>query len=404
MPGGKGENLSEKIFVVNSGSSSVKYRQFDGSPENTRSKGLLEGIGTPRCRLHHWPAAGDEKHLPLGELDHHQALAQLLEFLEQEAVLNPLAPPRVIGHRVVHGGGRFTTPCLVDKEVLRRLKDLEDLAPLHNPANVAGAEVFHDHFPTVPQVAVFDTAFHRTLPEVAFRYALPEPYYTEHRVRRYGFHGISHQYVAKRAAVLLGRPFEELRLISLHLGNGASATAIDGGRSVDTSMGMTPAEGLMMGTRSGDLDPAIPLYLIEHAGLSPHQVDEALNQQGGLRAIGGSQDMREIITRMDQGDAAAALAFEMFCYRIRKYVGAYWAVLGGVDGLIFTAGIGENTPRVREKVVAGLEPWGVHLDAAANTGAVGREAVISTPGSGTAVLVIPTDEESEIARQALDCL
>jgi acetate kinase len=301
----------------------------------------------------------------------------------------------------VHGGDRFAAPTLIDDGVAAAIRELIPLAPLHNPSNLLGIEAARGRFPRAPHVAVFDTAFHQTLPPHAFRYAVPAELYERHRVRRYGFHGSSHAYVARQAAAHLGRATDVVNLITLHLGNGASAAAIAGGRSIDTSMGLTPLEGLVMGTRCGDLDPALHFYLLRQTGMAPADLETLLNSASGLKGLCGVADMREIQSRAAAGDGEAALALELFCYRVKKYVGAYAAALGRVDAVVFTGGIGENSAVVRGKVCAGLENLGIILDAAENAHNAGTEALISREGSPVAILVIPTDEEAEIARQAM---
>jgi len=324
--------------------------------------------------------------------------------LDDASDLTQGKPPVAVGHRVVHGGEEFYRPTQIDDAVLATVKRLAPLAPLHNPANIAGIEVARAAFPKTPQVAVFDTAFHHTLPPVAYRYALPHETYQQHGVRRYGFHGTSHQFVAKQVAAHLERPLARLNAIVLHLGNGASAAAIENGRSVDTSMGLTPLEGLIMGTRSGDIDPAIVFHLARQAGMELEEIDRLLNRESGLRGICGDNDMREVERRAAAGDEQAELAVAMFAYRIKKYLGAYMAVLGRVDAIAFTAGIGENSPTVRARCLAGLEPLGVELDEGRNTAGRGACYEIQADTSGVKVLVVATDEELEIAEQTLACL
>ncbi len=297
---------------------------------------------------------------------------------------------------MVHGGDVVSAPTLVDDDLIEVIRRLVPLAPLHNPANLAGIEAARATWPTVPQVAVFDTAFHRTLPPAAYRYAVPAAWFAEHGVRRYGFHGTSHDYVSARAADVLGRPLAELDLIVAHLGNGASMTAVQGGRSVETSMGLSPLEGLVMGTRSGDIDPAVIGYMAEASGRDEAEVLAELNRSSGLLGLCGDSDLREIASRIEAGDEAADLALDVFCHRIRKYVGAYVAVLGGCDALVFTAGIGEHSALVRARVCAGLGVFGMQLDEGRNERS---ETVISTDGATTKVLVVPTDEEHAIAEQ-----
>ncbi|HJX43794.1 MAG TPA: acetate/propionate family kinase, partial [Geodermatophilus sp.] len=307
-------------------------------------------------------------------------------------------------HRVVHGGDRFSAPVLVDDDVVRAIRELAELAPLHNPVNATGIDVARRVFPDLPHVAVFDTAFHATLPAHASTYAVPREWAREHGVRRYGFHGTSHAFVSRGAAELLGRPLGETNTVVLHLGNGASATAVAGGRSVDTSMGMTPLEGLVMGTRSGDVDPALGAHLHRVAGLGPAEVDRALNSASGMLALAGTNDLREVHRRIADGDDAAALALDVFCHRVRRYVGAFMAVLGRTDAIAFTGGIGENDAVVRARSLAGLEPLGITLDADRNGARAPGARRVSADGSPVAVLVVPTDEELEMARQTVELL
>ncbi|MBX3094175.1 MAG: acetate kinase [Cryobacterium sp.] len=365
------------VFVVNSGSSSIKYDLFDASTLESIASGLLERIGEP---------GGDAA-------DHTAGMRAVLASLPDDPIV-------AVGHRVVHGGSRFSAPTLLTDEIVDEIDALSALAPLHNPANVLGIAAARAAMPDVPHVAVFDTAFHQTLPPAAYTYAIDREVARAHDVRRYGFHGTSHEYVSREAAALLDRPLGELKTIVLHLGNGASATAVDGGRSVDTSMGLTPLEGLVMGTRSGDLDPGILLHLAR-AGYDTDALDELLNRRSGLLGLAGRRDMRDVVTAADGGDQDAALALDVWAHRIRKYVGAYAAVLGGLDAIVFTAGIGENNPALRARALAGLEFLGVSVDPVLN-GSASREARrISPPDAAVAVLVIPTDEELEIARQTL---
>jgi acetate kinase len=360
--------------VINSGSSSVKYRLFDG--DRNLARGLVERIGEPGG-----PAA-----------DHDEALRQALGSVD-------LAGLAAVGHRVVHGGLRFAEPTLIDDDVVAEIEALVPLAPLHNPANLAGIAVARRLLPDAPQVAVFDTAFHRTLPPAAATYAIDAATAEEYGIHRYGFHGTSHAYVSRRTAALLERPLADVNTVTLHLGNGASACAVEGGRSVATSMGLTPLEGLVMGTRSGDLDPAVVFHLHRNAGMPLDEIDRLLNKRSGLTGLAGVNDMREVLRRRDAGDAAAALAFDVYCHRIRSYVGAYYAVLGRLDAIAFTAGVGENAAPVREAALAGLERLGIEVDPVRNKGR--GERLISPHGTEVAVCVVPTDEEREIAGQAL---
>jgi acetate kinase len=397
-----------KVLVLNSGSSSIKYQLFQADGWAVLASGSVSRIGEPQSELKgRWARPDGEWescHLGMPVADHRDGLERIVARLRESAVLADVAELRAVGHRVVHGGEVFHRPTLVDDRVVEVIRDMIPLAPLHNPANLAGIEVARGLFPEVPQVAVFDTAFHQSMPPEAYRYALPEDLYREHKVRRYGFHGTSHHYVAKRAAELLGKPLAECNLITLHLGNGASATAIRAGRSVDTSMGLTPLEGLVMGTRCGDIDPAIHFYLARNLGLDNDALDDLLNRRSGLLGLCGVNDMREIQARARAGDALADLAVGVFCHRLRKYLGAYYAQLGRVDAVVFTGGIGENDARVRASTCADLEGLGIVLDPAANAAGDGGERAVSTPASRVAVLVIPTNEELEIARRALEAV
>ena len=397
--------MDKKCVVINCGSSSIKLEIYTAPALVSIAEGVLEKIGTPdsRLRQRRFGADGslrDEMHSrPIA--DHQAGFEFILEVNARDRIITDAGEVAAIGHRVVHGGDRFAAPTLIDDGVVAAIRDLIPLAPLHNPSNLLGIEEARRRFPLAPHVAVFDTAFHQTLPPQAFRYAVPTELYEQHRVRRYGFHGSSHAYVARQAAAHLGKAPEAVNLITLHLGNGASAAAIAGGKSIDTSMGLTPLEGLVMGTRCGDLDPALHFYLLRQTGMAPAELEKLLNGGSGLKGLCGLNDMREIQTRAAAGDAAAALALEIFCYRVKKYVGAYSAVLGQVDAVVFTGGIGENSVIVRQKVCAGLENLGIVLDEAENAHTAGTEALISREGSPVAVLVVPTDEEAEIARQAM---
>lgn len=366
------------VFVVNSGSSSIKYDLFNAETLESITSGLLERIGEP---------GGDAT-------DHTAGMRHVLDSLPASEII-------AVGHRVVHGGQRFSGPTILDDEIVAEIDRLSSLAPLHNPANVLGIRAARDAMPGVPHVAIFDTAFHATLPPAAYTYAIDRDVAARHEVRRYGFHGTSHKYVSRTAASFLGRPLASLKTIVLHLGNGASITAVDGGRSVDTSMGLTPLEGLVMGTRSGDLDPGILLHLTRVAGLSVDDLDNLLNRRSGLLGLTGKSDMRDVSEAADQGDAAAVLALEVWAHRIRHYVGAYLAVLGGLDVIVFTAGIGENNAALRARALAGLEFLGIVVDPERNTAPSRDAREISPTGAAVRVLVIPTDEELEIATQTL---
>jgi acetate kinase len=395
--------MGRDVLVLNAGSSSMKYQLIDMARRERLAVGIVERIGgAGGGRLVHRPAGAAPHAVEAPFADHAQALEAILSAFDAAGPDLRTRRPAAVGHRVVHGGTSFDQPTPIDDGMLQRIKALSPLAPLHNPANVTGIEVARLAFPDVPHVAVFDTAFHRTLPPAAYTYAVPDSWREQHAVRRYGFHGTSYRYVARRAAAVLGREPLETNLIVLHLGNGASACAVEGGRSVETSMGMTPLEGLVMGTRSGDLDPAVHAYLQRVAGLDAEQIDEALNHRSGLLALSGSSgDLRDVWRSVEQGDAKARAAIDVYCHRIRKYVGSYYAVLGRVDAVVFTAGVGENEPRVRDMSLRGLERLGIAVDAARNRAEGGGERFISPEGAQVPVLVVPTDEEIEIAQQAL---
>jgi acetate kinase len=392
-----------KILVINSGSSSLKYQLFDMAGGAILTAGSVERIGELNPALRHrWRTRADSMDEFVRDVtapDHRAAFAAIAAAMRETGVMDDVERVDGIGHRVVHGGERFRAPTCIDADVVAAIRALIPLAPLHNPPNLLGIEVCLELFPRVPQVAVFDTAFHQTMPPHAYRYALPQGLYTDHAVRRYGFHGTSHAYVAKRAAQHLGKPLDSLNLITLHLGNGASATAIQNGRCVDTSMGMTPLEGLVMGTRCGDLDPALGFYIGRATGLDPAAVETLLNKESGLKGLCEANDMREVLRRMDAGDVQARLAFDIYCYRIRKYIGAYTAVLGRVDAIVFTAGVGENAPAVRAHVCAGLEALGIRIDTPRNDAASGEIGEIQERDSVVKLLVIRTNEELEIAEQ-----
>lgn len=366
-----------QIFVVNSGSSSIKYQLVDVETEEVALSGLLERIGEPGS----------------GVADHEDGMRQVLDRL---GVAEQIV---AVGHRVVHGGSMFDRATLVTAEVEEQIDELSALAPLHNPANLQGIRAARKALPHVPHVAVFDTAFHQTLPAAAYTYAIDAELAEKHRVRRYGFHGTSHKYVSEQAAIFLDRPLSELKTIVLHLGNGASVAAIDGGVSVETSMGMTPLEGLVMGTRSGDVDPAVLIHLHRQAGLDFDELDTLLNRRSGLLGLTGSGDMRDVQDAASRGDSTAEAALAVYRHRVRRYIGAYIAHLGGLDALVFTAGVGENNVLLRRRTLAGLEFLGIAIDQDRNELVSKKARFISPDGSPVAVLVIPTNEELEIARQ-----
>jgi len=381
------------VLVLNAGSSTIKYR-LDGG-DRVLASGLIERIGEDGARLVHRFADGDERVVERPVADHADGFRLLFAELG-----HPADALLAVGHRIVHGGDRFTNPTLVDDAVLAELEALTPLAPLHNPAGTRGIEVAREHYPDVPQVAVFDTAFHHTMPAHARRYALPRDLADRYRIRRYGFHGISHAYVTRRAAEHLGRPTAEQNLVTLHLGNGASAAAVSGGRSIDTSMGLTPLPGLVMGTRGGDVDPGVVFHLHREAGMSVAEIEDLLTRHSGLIGLAGTGDLREVHRRAADGDDAATEAIDLYCYRIRSYIGAYAAALGRVDAVVFTAGVGEHDPEVRARVCAGLEGFGLRVDPQRNTAPRTDVRTISPDDSAVAVLVVPTDEEGEIARHA----
>jgi len=398
-----------RVLVLNLRSNSLNYRFFDASRPSERLHGAIEHIGEAASCHVSWQR-NEERTRQIAVPDHAAALDLALRRLidPEHRLLNNLDELTAIGHRVVHGGARYTEATVIDDEVLAAIEGLSQLAPLHNPVAVAGIKAARARLPKVPQVAVFDTAFHSSMPEHAWTYALPRALAAQHGLRRYGFHGTSHRYVAQRAAAYLQRASRELRLITCHLGHGASVCAIDHGRSVDTSMGLTPLEGLCMDTRSGDVDPGLVIYLCTALGMTPARVDQLLNRESGLLGMSGrSKDMRELEQAAAEGDEAARLAISVFCYRVKKYIGSYVAVLGGLDALIFTGGIGQGSDWVRARVCQGLAGMGITLDEMANrTPALDGQEIrrISDPSAPVAVLVVPTDEEAMIARETINAL
>lgn len=397
-----------KVLVINSGSSSIKFRLYDMERERLLGDGLLERIGEPAGgnTYHIYSSPGDveeyKENTPCP--DHETGLQRVFDVLKNKVHIRPESSLSAIGHRVVHGGEAFQIPVQIDETVMEGIRKVSPLAPLHNPANLEGISATRRLCPEVPQVAVFDTAFFRNLPPCSGRYALPEVFYKDHHVRRFGFHGISHQHVSREAAVFLKKPFETLRLISLHLGNGASAAAVRDGNCIDTSMGMTPLEGLIMGTRSGDLDPSIPFHLARTLGMSFDEIETLLNHNSGMKGLCGVKDMREVRQLAEDGDESARLAIDMYCYRICKYVGAYHAILGGLDALVFTAGIGENDPSIRSTICEKLAALGISIDPMRNRNSTGETFQINHDESKASVLVVHTNEELEIARQTVSTL
>lgn len=396
------------VVVINSGSSSIKYQIFNMSDNNVLASGVIERIGESQSSLKHkWlkpDGEYEEIFLTQAIADHKEGFQWITNVSKDTGLTKQLKELFGIGHRVVHGGEVFHKPTIINDEVIEAIRKMVPLAPLHNPANLVAIEAALKNYPDVPQVAVFDTAFHQGMPPYAFHYAVPYELYKDYHIRRYGFHGTSHQFVSKQAAIYLGRPLKELNLITLHLGNGASAAAIKGGRSMDTSMGLTPLEGLIMGTRCGDIDPSLPFYIAQRSGLSFNDIDSLLNKESGLKGICGANDMREIISRAKENDALAMLSLDMFCYRIKKYIGAYYAVLGGIDAAVFTGGIGENAALVREKCCEGLEALGISIDVEKNNSTSREAREINQNAAPVKVLVIPTNEELEIAVQTVDTI
>jgi acetate kinase len=394
-----------KVAVINCGSSSIKYEVF-GLPDCTMlATGLIEKIGSSEGRLRqrrrNADGSFDEQVHSKPLADHRDAFEFMAHVNRENRIIQDDSELFGVGHRVVHGGEVFREPTVIDDEVVEAIRRLIPLAPLHNPSNLLGIEIARARFVGVPQVAVFDTAFHQTLPPHAFHYATPYAWYAEHQVRRYGFHGSSHQYVAREAAKYLDKASETVSLITLHLGNGASAAAVQRGASIDTSMGLTPLEGLIMGTRSGDIDPALHFFIMRQRGISADELERSLNSQSGLKGICGLNDMREIIDQAERGNDRAELAIQMFCYRIKKYIGAYMAVLGGVDAIVFTGGIGENASVVRQGVCKDLEHLGVAVDSDKNKTVRGNVAEIQKDGAPVRILVVRTNEEFEIAQQTM---
>ena len=388
-----------KTISINAGSSSLKWQLYLMPEEMVLAKGLLERIGL-KDSISTVKFDGRSEKQVLDIADHTQAVKILLDDLKRFNIIESYDEITGVGHRVVAGGEHFKDSALVDEEVIQKVEELSLLAPLHNPANAAGIRAFREILPDITSVVVFDTSFHTTMPEKAYRYPIPTKYYTENKVRKYGAHGTSHEYVAKEAAKILGRPIEELKLITCHIGNGASITAVDKGVSVDTSMGFTPLGGVMMGTRTGDIDPAIIPYLMQYTDdfNTPEDISRVLNRESGLLGVSEkSSDMRDIHEAMRAGDAKAQLANDIFVDRIQKYIGQYLAVLNGADAIIFTAGIGENSVTIRRLVVEGISWFGCNVDPEKNVR--GAEGVISSPDAKVKVLVIPTDEELVIARE-----
>lgn len=390
-----------KILVLNCGSSSVKYKLIDTATDATMAEGGVEKIGLPDGFLKFKRPDGSKQIMELGLTDHEGAVKAILGVLTdpKEGCIKSYDEIDAVGHRVVHGAEKFNKSVLITDEVIQQVKDCYPLAPLHNPANITGIEAITALMPNVPQVGVFDTAFHQTMPAKAYMYPLPYRYYKEDGVRRYGFHGTSHRYVSQRVCEFLGVDIKDKKIITCHIGNGGSITAVDGGKSVDTSMGLTPTEGLMMGTRVGDVDPGALVYIMLKHNLSATDLQKIINKESGMQGVSEiSSDMREIEAAVNAGDERATLALDMYEQRILKYIGAYAAEMGGVDIIVFTGGVGENQTSLRASVCKPLAFMGVEIDPAVNDTLRGKEAVISTPSSKVSVVVIPTDEELMIAR------
>ncbi len=390
------------ILVINCGSSSLKFQLIDAETEKLIAKGLCERIGIEGSQMTYTPTGGEKQKRAVPMPDHKAAIKLVLEALTDLSfgAIKDLKEIGAVGHRIVHGGEKFAASTLIDENVLEAIRECNDLAPLHNPANLIGIEACQALMPGVPMAAVFDTAFHQTMPEEAYLYGIPYHYYENYKIRRYGFHGTSHSYVSREAAKLLGRPYEELKLIICHLGNGASVSAVKNGRCVDTSMGLTPLEGLIMGTRSGDLDPAIIEFLCNREKKEVHEILNVLNKESGVLGLSGgfSSAFRDLEDAYQEGQENAVRTMKAFAYRVVKYIGAYTAAMNGVDAICFTAGLGENSPFIRNMICEYLGYLGIALDQEAN-GKRGENILISTPDSRTKVLVIPTNEELAIARE-----
>ena len=389
-----------KILVINAGSSSLKYQLMDPDTGDVFAKGLCERIGIDGRLTHKVPATDGKYEFNIPMPTHAEAIQAVMDALlsPEHGVIQSMGEIDAVGHRVVHGGEAFSASVLIDGKVMQAIRDCIPLAPLHNPANITGIEACQKVMPGVPMAAVFDTAFHQTMPAKAFTYALPYEYYEKDKVRRYGFHGTSHRYVSARAADMLGKPLEQLRIITCHLGNGSSIAAVDGGKSVDTSMGFTPLAGVPMGTRSGDLDAGILEYLMNKYNLDIKEMLNVLNKKSGVLGVSGvSSDFRDLGTAAAEGNHQAKLALDTFCYSVKKFVGAYAAAMGGVDAIVFTAGVGENDAATRMAIASGLEFMGVKMDEDANN-IRGKEAIISAVESKVKVLLVPTDEELMIAK------
>lgn len=395
-----------KILVINCGSSSLKFQLIDSEDESVLAKGLCERIGMEGSRLVYTKAGNDKLVIESAMPEHTNAVQLVIETLtdKDNGVIKSLNDVDAVGHRIVHGGEKFSKSVLIDDEVIKSIEECNDLAPLHNPANLTGIRACKELMPDTKMVAVFDTAFHQTMPAKAFLYGIPYEYYEKYKVRRYGFHGTSHSFVSSRTAKLLGRPYDKLKTIVCHLGNGASISAVKDGKSVDTSMGLTPLEGLIMGTRSGSIDPAIIEFIANKENKSIKEVMDILNKQSGVLGLSGiGSDFRDLMSAMENNDERARTAIEAFCYQTVRYIGAYAAVMNGVDAIAFTAGLGENNSYIREKICSYLSYLGVEIDSEKNN-VNGTETIISADSSKVKVLVVPTNEELKIARETLELI
>ncbi len=392
-----------KVLVINAGSSSLKYQLIDMADESVIAKGAIDRIGLNGSKLKH-KANGIETVIEKDMKNHEEAIQLVLSSLidEKIGVIKSMDEIGAVGHRVVHGGEKFACSVKITDEVIEKMQSLICLAPLHNPANLQGIAACKAVMPNTPMVGVFDTAFHQTMPQVSFMYGLPYEAYEKHQVRRYGFHGSSHRFVSARCAEILGKKPEELKIVTCHLGNGSSIAAVDGGKCVDTSMGLTPLEGLPMGTRSGSIDPAIIGYLMKQENMTIDEIDKYLNKESGMQGIAGFSDFRDLEAEANKGNKRAKLARDMFCYNVKKYIGSYAAAMGGVDAIVFTAGVGENDANIRANCVEGLEFLGTKMNKELNAGIHGREAIVSTDDSKVKIVVIPTNEELVIARDTAE--
>lgn len=394
-----------KILVINCGSSSLKYQLIDMDGEKVLAKGLVERIGIEGSKIKHDTTGKDRVVIEEPMKDHKKALELVLGAVSNKeyGAVKSMDEIGAVGHRVLHGGEFFSEPVIIDDEVMKAIESCIELGPLHNPANIMGIEGCEELMPNTPMVAVFDTGFHQSIPAANHIYPIPYEFYTDYKIRRYGFHGTSHKYVSARAAEILGKDIKDLNIVTCHLGNGSSVTAVKSGKSIDTSMGLTPLEGLAMGTRSGDLDPAIIPFIMGKKNMTPSQMDDLLNKKSGVLGVSGlSSDFRDLEVAASEGHTRAKLALDIFCNRVTKYIGAYAVQMGRIDALVFTAGIGENSSFIRENVADGLECLGIEIDKDLNNNARGEEAIISKDSTGVKVLVVPTNEELMIAKETLE--